>query len=84
MGSDGKIDGLVLRIVKALVDKQNEVSVEAVTSDTVVIYRVTVAADDVGKLIAKQGRTARAIRVLLTAMESEQRVSLDIVEDRKS
>ena len=73
---------LVEYIAKALVSDPNTVEVEVVTrpNDSTVI-ELRVAPDDRGKVIGKKGRTAHAIRTLLTAASPEGRsCSLDIVD----
>ena len=73
---------LILFIAKALVDKPDEVEVEDFDEDGTTVYELTVAEDDLGKVIGKQGRTARAMRQLLQAASSKQhkRVVLEILE----
>ena len=73
---------LILYIAKALVDKPDEVEVEEFDEDGTTVYELTVAEDDLGKVIGKQGRTARAIRQLLQAASSKQhkRAVLEILE----
>jgi predicted RNA-binding protein YlqC (UPF0109 family) len=71
---------LVTCLAKALVDEQNEVSVEAVNEATGTMLRLRVAPVDLGKVIGKQGRTARSIRTILAAasMKAQHRFALDI------
>jgi predicted RNA-binding protein YlqC (UPF0109 family) len=73
---------LILFIAKSLVDKPDEVDVEEFDEDGTTVYELTVAEDDLGKVIGKQGRTARAIRQLLQAASSKQhkRAVLEILE----
>ena len=73
---------LILYIAKSLVDKPDEVEVEEFDEDGTTVYELTVAEDDLGKVIGKQGRTARAMRQLLQAASSKQhkRVVLEILE----
>ena len=68
MANDPNIEKLLLQIIIALVDKCDDVKVTSVTADAGTIFQVTVAASDVGKVIGKGGRTARALRILLSAM----------------
>jgi len=68
MGSDLNIEGLVHRIVVALVDDPNEVQVTSGATETGTVFYVAVAPSDVGKIIGKNGRIAGSIRVLLSAM----------------
>jgi predicted RNA-binding protein YlqC (UPF0109 family) len=73
---------LILYIAKSLVDKPDEVEVEEFDEDGTTVYELTVAEDDLGKVIGKQGRTARAMRQLLQAAFSKQhkRAVLEILE----
>lgn len=77
--------GLVVQIAKALVDVSDEVTVEVVERDGSTALRLRVAPEDVGKVIGKQGRTARSIRTILGAvgMKYQHRFSLDIIEEHK-
>ncbi len=73
---------LVLFLARALVDEPDEVHVDVVENDRRVTLELTVAQDDLGKVIGKDGRTARAMRTLLSSMQtrSRRRVLLDILE----
>ncbi len=73
---------LVSFIAKALVDKPEEVRVDEVDTDGTVLEELRVAQDDLGKVIGKQGRTARAIRTLLSvsARKVDKRARLEIIE----
>ena len=73
---------LVTFIAKALVDKPEDVQVEEVEKDDMIVEELRVAKEDLGKVIGKQGRTARAIRTLLTATASkiDKRARLEIIE----
>jgi len=74
---------LVLEIARALVDSPENVSVEVISEAEGTILRLRVAQSDVGKVIGKQGRTARSLRTILSAasMKQRHRFSLDIVEE---
>jgi len=74
---------LVLKIARALVDSPESVSVEVVNEAEGTILRLRVAQSDVGKVIGKQGRTARSLRTILSAasMKLRHRFALDIVEE---
>lgn len=82
-GSAKQMSGLVAELARALVDKPEEVSVEVVQDGDGTILRLHVAQSDVGKVIGKQGRTARSLRTVLSAasMKLKRRFSLDIVEE---
>jgi uncharacterized protein len=73
---------LVTEIALALVDDPNSVVVEAIAEGDSTVIRLRVSPSDVGKVIGKQGRTARSMRTILSAasMKLKHRFSLDIVE----
>ena len=73
---------LIEQIVKSLVDAPEEVSVEAVEERDATVLELRVAPGDVGKVIGKQGRTARAFRNLLGAAGNklDRRFELEILE----
>ena len=73
---------LVEDIAKALVDIPDEVVVREVTGEQVTVLELRVAAGDLGKVIGKQGRTARSIRTILGAagMKLNRRFTLEILE----
>ena len=73
---------LVEYLARALVDNPNEVSVEAVEDEKTTTLRLKVAPADLGRVIGKQGRTARAMRTLIhaTAAKSRRRAVLEILE----
>ena len=74
---------LVTQIARALVDIPADVKVEEVEKDESTALRLHVAPTDVGKVIGKQGRTARSIRTILGAvsMKHHHRYTLDILEE---
>ena len=74
---------LVLEMARALVDMPDSVSVEAFKDGDGTVLRLRVAPSDVGKVIGKQGRTARSMRTILGAasMKLKHRFALDIVEE---
>ena len=77
-----EIRTLVSEIAQALVDDPEAVRVEAVMDQDTAVLRLEVAPSDVGKVIGKQGRTARSLRTILGAasMKLKHRFALDIVE----
>ena len=81
--STERMKQLVFEIVQALVDEPNAVSVEVIEDHESTILRVRVAPPDIGKVIGKQGRTARSLRTILGAasMKLHHRFSLDILEE---
>jgi predicted RNA-binding protein YlqC (UPF0109 family) len=73
---------LIEEIAKALVDSPEEVSVRAIEGQQVTVLELRVAPGDLGKVIGKQGRTARSIRTILGAagMKLKKRFTLEILE----
>ena len=73
---------LIEYIPEALVDQPEKVRVDVISGGTSCILELHVARDDVGKVIGRQGRTARAIRTLLAAagMKVQKRFVLEILE----
>ena len=69
-------------IVKHLVDDQDKVSVTEIYGETTIVYELRVARHDMGKVIGKKGRTAHAMRILLSAAarKSGKRATLEILE----
>jgi predicted RNA-binding protein YlqC (UPF0109 family) len=77
------VDELVREIARALVDEPDAVEVETVAREENTVLRLRVAPGDVGKVIGKQGRTARSMRTILGAvsMKVHHRYTLDILEE---
>jgi hypothetical protein len=77
-----EIRTLVSEIAKALVDDPDAVNVEVILDQDTAVLRLEVAPADVGKVIGKQGRTARSLRTILGAasMKHRRRFALDIIE----
>lgn len=73
---------LVESIAKALVDHPEDVSVKSIEGEQVTVLELRVAPDDLGKVIGRQGRTAKSIRTLLGAagMKLKKRFTLEILE----
>ena len=73
---------LILAIAKALVDKPDEASVNEVVGENTTVLELKVAKDDLGKIIGKQGRTARSIRTVLNGASTKlkKRTVLEIIE----
>jgi len=73
---------LVEAIAKALVDHPDQVMVKTVDGEQVVVLELRVAPDDLGKVIGRQGRTAKSIRTILGAagMKLRKRFTLEILE----
>jgi predicted RNA-binding protein YlqC (UPF0109 family) len=81
-GAVSGMQQLMTDIVRALVDDPAAVKVEVIPDGDVTVLRLEVASTDVGKVIGKQGRTARSLRTILGAasMKYRHRFALDIVE----
>jgi uncharacterized protein len=77
------VDELVREIARALVDEPSKVEVHSVGRDESTVLKLKVAPGDVGKVIGKQGRTARSVRTILSAvsMKLHHRYTLDILEE---
>lgn len=73
---------LVEFIAKSLADKPEEVEVREVEGEQVRVLEVRVAKEDLGKIIGKQGRTARALRTIVSAASAKahMRIMLEIQE----
>jgi len=73
---------LVESIAKALVDHPEQVQVKSVEGEQVTVLELRVHPEDLGKVIGKQGRTAKSIRTLLGAagMKLRKRFTLEILE----
>ncbi len=69
-------------IVKQLVDNPDDVSVNEISGEQTSVFELRVNKSDLGKVIGKQGRTARAIRTLLSssAVKDSKRVMLEIID----
>ena len=69
-------------LAKQLVDDPDAVRVERVDDDETVVLRLHVAQDDLGKVIGRQGRIARALRTIVRAgsVREHRRVQLEIVD----
>jgi len=78
----GDVRVLVEQITKAIVDTHNEVFVEVVEENGDTVIEVEVAENEVGKLIGRHGRTAKALRTLLSAasLKQNKRYVLEIIE----
>jgi predicted RNA-binding protein YlqC (UPF0109 family) len=77
-----ELEELVRFVSRALVDEPDDVRVATVEDDRAVVIELTVAEDDLGKVIGKDGRTARAIRTVLAAASARlrKRAVLEILE----
>ena len=82
MSDTGSMRELIEYIARALVDKPDEVNVSEVTGEQTSVIELKVAKEDLGKVIGKQGRTARAMRTILSAASTKirKRTVLEIIE----
>jgi hypothetical protein len=82
-GVPNPVAELVREIAQALVDEPSAVDVESVSREENTVLKLRVAPQDVGKVIGKQGRTARSVRTILGAvsMKLHHRYTLDILEE---
>ena len=73
---------LIAYIAKALVDRPEEVAVTEIEGEQTSVIELKVAKEDLGKVIGKQGRTARAMRTILSAASTKinKRSVLEIIE----
>jgi len=80
--ADEPIRELVITMAKALVDKPDQVEVSEVEGEQTTVIELRVAKEDLGKVIGKQGRTARALRTILSAASTKlrKRSVLEILE----
>ncbi|MBI2608404.1 MAG: KH domain-containing protein [Deltaproteobacteria bacterium] len=73
---------LIEYVAKALVDFPDKVEVTEVVGEQTTVIELKVAKEDLGKVIGKQGRTARALRIILNATSTKlkKRSVLEIIE----
>ena len=78
----GDMRALVEQIAKALVDEPEQVAVRSIDGEQVTVLELRVSPNDLGKVIGKQGRTARSMRTILGAvgMKLKKRLTLEILE----
>ncbi len=77
-----RLNELVLYIAKSLVDNPDRVEVREVAGEQTAVLELKVAPEDLGKIIGKQGKTAKAIRTILgaAAAKMKRRAVLEILE----
>jgi predicted RNA-binding protein YlqC (UPF0109 family) len=82
LGENSSLSGLIEYLARGLVDNPEEVVVEEVDEPDALVFELKVAEQDLGKVIGKQGRTAKALRTVLSAASSKmrRRVLLEILE----
>jgi predicted RNA-binding protein YlqC (UPF0109 family) len=73
---------LIAFLAKSLVDRPDEVEVEDFDEEDGLVFELTVAEEDLGRVIGRQGKTARALRTVLSAAAArlDRRVILEILE----
>jgi len=73
---------LIEYVARALVDNPDQVKVSEIEGEKTSVIELSVAKDDLGKVIGKQGRTARAMRTILSAAstKAKKRAVLEIIE----
>ena len=77
------MEGILVVVIKNLVDNKDEVSIEEKTNDGKSIwYEVKVARNDMGKIIGKQGKMAKSIRTIMKAIAGKEhkRVTIEFVD----
>ena len=86
MEQGDQVQALIWQMVCSVVDTPSRVKVEAVIENRVIRYLVQVKENEIGQVIGKQGRVARALRTILAAiaMKEKRRIELDIVTDSTS
>jgi hypothetical protein len=73
---------LISLIIKSLVDKTDQIEIKEISGEKTLMYEVKVAAEDVGKIIGKHGRTINAIRTLLRSSmnKDNKKVILEVLQ----
>jgi predicted RNA-binding protein YlqC (UPF0109 family) len=82
MAAEPTLKELVETMVKALVDVPDEVKVSEIAGEQTTVFELVVAKGDLGKVIGKQGKTAKALRTILTGASTKlrKRSVLEIIE----
>lgn len=82
MAAEPTLKELVETMVRALVDIPDEVRVSEIAGEQTTVFELVVAKGDLGKVIGKQGKTAKALRTILTGASTKlrKRSVLEIVE----
>ena len=68
-------------LVRGIVDRPDDVRVDAHTSPRGEVLEVHVHPEDLGRVIGRQGRTAKALRTLMTALADGRRVRVDVADN---
>ena len=77
------MDKLLNDMVRAIVDRPEEVNISINENDTTKIFELTVGEGDLGKVIGKKGRNINALRIILSAVnakEGDKRAILEVIE----
>lgn len=77
------MEQLIRTIIEPLVDAPDQIQIDKDEREEKVVFKLTVAPDDMGKIIGKQGRVAKAIRTLVYSAsrnEYDKKVYLDIID----
>ncbi|MBI4404955.1 MAG: KH domain-containing protein [Deltaproteobacteria bacterium] len=82
MAAEPTLKELLDTMIRALVDIPNEVRISEVSGEQTTVFELVVAKGDLGKVIGKQGRTAKSLRIILTAASTKlrKRSVLEIIE----
>ncbi|MBI1860648.1 MAG: KH domain-containing protein [Deltaproteobacteria bacterium] len=82
MASEPTLNELLLTMIRALVDVPDQVRISEISGEQTTVFELVVAKEDLGKVIGKQGKTAKALRTILTAASTKlrKRSVLEIVE----
>lgn len=77
-----RLENLLVLLVRPIVDEPDRVEVEATESDSRVDLELTVAPDDIGRVIGRGGRTIRAIRTVVKAasVKAGKRVNVEVAD----
>jgi len=80
--SESAVHESLVRVIGLIVDEPEEIDLEEIPGRESTLFELQVASEDLGKVIGRQGRTARALRSLLTARGSRdgERYELEIIE----
>ena len=82
MAAEPTLKELLECMIRALVDQPDEVKISEVSGEQTTVFELVVAKEDLGKVIGKQGKTAKALRTILTAASTKlrKRSVLEIIE----
>lgn len=82
MAAEPTLKELLDVMIRALVDLPEQVKISEIVGEQTTVFELVVAKEDLGKVIGKQGRTAKALRTILTAASTKlrKRSVLEIVE----